>query len=140
MNWIELNSNLNLNLEEGQNNIWIFKMCNSYPQFQNQIHGTGTPSKIKRTRSFWPWPKGKIQNPWIWCGKLYVGYVGLGLKRPIQKNQIWIRKRGQLDLWSAWIYNSWHLINFQNLNLNLEEGQLEYPINFHNLELGRRST
>ena len=67
-----------------------------------------------------------------------VGYVGLGLKRPSHKNQIWIRKRGQLEKWSTWIYNSWHLINFQNLNL--EEGQLEYPINFHNLELGRRST
>ena len=36
-------------------------MCNSYPQFQNQIHVTGTPSKIKRTRSFGPDQKEKFK-------------------------------------------------------------------------------
>ena len=36
-------------------------MCNSYPQFQNQIHGTGTPQKLKGLDHFDPDQKEKFK-------------------------------------------------------------------------------
>ena len=77
--------------------------------------------------TIWNLEEGQLKQWSTWISNQFSKFG-----TPIHKVWIWTWKRVNLNFQSIFkIWNSYP----QNLNLNLEEGQLEFPINCQNLEL-----